>query len=73
MNWVNFSKVLTTGSTIWSYTFFKEINTGESFHVSQNCQDDLLFSDYCTQNFFFAGESLSFHSLDCLFDSGLYW
>ena len=30
----------------------------------------IFFSDGCTQNFFFTGESVCFHSMDCLFDSG---
>ena len=38
------SKVeLAIGSTIYSYTFFKEINGNNSFHVPEDCQNDLYW------------------------------
>ena len=36
-------KELAVGSIVYSDTFFKEINTHGSFHVSEDCQHDLLY------------------------------
>ena len=41
--------------------------------MSQKTVNMTFFTDNCNQNFFFAGESVYFHSLDCLFNSGSLW
>ena len=43
INKVNFALGLTMGSTVYSYNFFKEINSDGAFHVPKHCQHDLVY------------------------------
>ena len=52
------------GNTVYNRIFFKEINSDETFPVSEDC----LYGPQA-QNFFFTSESVDFHSADCLFNS----
>ena len=57
-------KMLVIGSTIYSYTFFKEINWDDSF-MSQKSVSINFFTDTLSGTFFFTIESVcfTFHGL----------
>ena len=59
-------KELTIESIIYSLTFFNE------FYNDEKTASMIFFLDHCTWNVFFTGESMCFHFLNCLFDSGFY-
>ena len=48
----------------------KVINFILLYFISQKTISMTFSTDYCTRNFLFTGESVSLHSMDCLFDSG---
>ena len=54
-------------NTVHNCIFFKEINNDKSFHVPKDCQHDLLYWLLCLE-LFLTGESVCFHSMDCLFN-----
>ena len=54
------------GSTVYSYTFFNEINRYWSSRVLEDCKHNLFFTVCYTKNFFFTGESVSLHDMDYL-------
>ena len=71
ISWI-FSKKLAIGSTVYSCIFFKKINWNEFFCVPKDSQHDLLYWRLHLKCFF-TGESMCFHCMDCLFDSGSKW
>ena len=61
-------KELALEITVYNYTFFKKINSGKSFHIPEKIFFFLLTA--ISGPFFFTGEIMCFHSMDCNFNSG---
>ena len=61
--WWILLKKIAIGNTVYSCNFSKEINS-----VSMT-----FFIDSCARKFSFTEESVHFHAIDCLFDSGSLW
>ena len=65
MNKMNFAK-----ETVYRCNFSKDINMNKSFHVPDDCQDDLLYRQLHPE-FSFIGESECFHLMDNSFNLSL--
>ena len=59
--------------TVYSWTFFKEFSRDYSFHATEDYQHDLLYWPLRLETFLFFRETVSFHSMSCLFVSGSKW
>ena len=44
---------MASGSTVYSWNFFKEINSNVSFHITEDCQHPLLYWLLCLEFFYF--------------------
>ena len=70
INKVNFAEGVGNRNLFTDFIFFKKSTVMGPF-MSQNSGSITIFTHSCAWNIFFTGESLCFHSIDCLFNSGL--